>query len=104
MSLRLNPIAAFHDYTHKKRIKEALLAQLRKVPPGTGVEVERGLVAAAAVVELCREHPELVFTKWRDGFMLTRRVEFDENLTDVAKKGLRNTNTLINPGDNADDL
>ena len=95
----MNPIRWIHDYRAKKEEKRRLMALLKKQPPGMGIQVPRGGVGAAAVMELLKEYPRaLTVTIWDSGVVLMKTREFD-TISAALKASMAEAGAIANPGD-----
>lgn len=98
--MRVNPIRAVQDWASKKKMKNLLLVKLKGQPPGSGVDVANDdPLWAVAVMELLREHPQLMAVRMKDGLMLARRVEFDGGVSDPLHRAMKSIGAIVHPGD-----
>lgn len=102
--MKLNPFQAYRDYSRKREVKAGLLAALRTVPAGAGVDLPNNdPVIAAALTELLRERADLVVTKHSRTYMLCRRRDFVGGVTGQLREKLEQDGHVAERGEDLGD-
>lgn len=103
-----SPITVYRDWSKKQAVKKQVLgafivaerASRESGRPFVGLDLPQDdAVAAVALQELLREHPQLLVVRFKERMVLCRERAYTATTSDPTRQSIEQAGLLVRPGD-----